>query len=108
MQTYRMITRLSSSGKGGTRSLTHCVAVSANGLHGLTSAPGIQLFQNSMNVIPHREFREIQVGGDLFVCQTLGVESHQLLLAHSMIRSLGRSLERDLFDHMRNQDEYAV
>src|SRR5260370_2122708 len=105
MQTYRLITRLSSSGMGGSRSLTHWVAVSENGIHGLTSAPGIQLFQNSMNVIPHREFREIQVGGDLFVCQTLGDESHQLLLTHSKIRSRGRSLERDLFDHMRNEAE---
>ena len=59
----------------------------ANGLHGLAPAAGVDLFQDSMDVISHRKLRKIQVRGDFLVCQTFGDEADQLLLSQSKIRS---------------------
>jgi len=79
--------------------------VAANCFHGRTSATNSHLFQNSMDVVSHREFREIQLSSDLFICQTFGNEGDQLLLSQSKIRSSGRSLDRGLFDYMSNEAE---
>ncbi len=62
---------------------TDQVAVSANCLYSFTSADGVHLFQNSMNMISHRKLREIEVKSDFLICETLGDESNQLLLAQS-------------------------
>jgi len=86
-------------------SLANRVTVAANCFHGLTSATNIHLFQNSMDVVSHREFREIQLSGDLFVGQTFGDEGDQLLLSQSEIRSRGRAFDRALFDYMSNEAE---
>jgi len=61
---------------------TDCVAMGTNCFHGLTSAPGIQLFQNSMDVIPYGKLGKIQARGDFLICETLSDESHQLLLTN--------------------------
>src|SRR6266700_6183634 len=66
---------------------TDCVTVAANCFHGLTSGTGIHLFQNSMDVVSHGEFGEIQLGSDLLICQTFGDEGDQLLLPQRKIRS---------------------
>ena len=60
---------------------TDQVAVGANCLYSLTSVNGVHLFQNSMNVISHRKLGEIEVRSDFLICETLGNESNQLLLA---------------------------
>src|SRR6266850_5164493 len=73
---------------------TDGVAVCANCLHGLASAPNIHLFQDSMDVIPHRKLRKVQVRSDFLICETLGHESDQLLLAQSKIGPRSRVLER--------------
>jgi hypothetical protein len=36
-----------------------------------------------MNMISHRKLREIEVKSDFLICETLGDESNQLLLAQS-------------------------
>jgi hypothetical protein len=59
--------------------------VGSNGFHGFTPAPGIHLFQDSMDVIPHCKLRKIQVGSDFFVRQSFGHEGDQLLLPESQI-----------------------
>ena len=64
---------------------TDGVAVCANGLHGLASAPNIHLFQDSMDVISHCKLRKVQVRSDFFVCETFGDECDQLLLAQGKI-----------------------
>jgi len=84
---------------------TDGVAVCANCLHGLASAPNIHLFQDSMDVIPHSELREIQAGSDFLICETLGDENHQLLLTYSEIGSWGGSLDWRLFDNVSNKAE---
>jgi len=84
---------------------TDGVAVCANCLHGLASAPNIHLFQDSMDVIPHSELREIQAGSDFLICETLGDENHQLLLTYSEIGSWGGSLDWRLFDNVSNKVE---
>jgi len=38
-----------------------------------------------MDVIPHGELREIQARSDFLICEALGDESNQLLLAQSKI-----------------------
>ncbi len=64
---------------------TNLVAVGANGFDGLTSNARVHLFQDSMEVIPHRKLREIQVRSDFLVCEAFGDESDQLLLAQSKV-----------------------
>ena len=66
-------------------SVTDRVAVGANGFHCLAPAPGVHLFQDSMDVIPHRKLRKIQVRSDFLICEPFGDESDQLLLAQSKI-----------------------
>ena len=40
----------------------------------------VQLLHHAVNVILHREFREIEVGGDFLVAETHGYQGHQLAL----------------------------
>ena len=51
------------------------ITTRANCFHGLTAALGVHLLQNSMNVVPHREFGQIKVRCDFLICLTLGHES---------------------------------
>ena len=62
-------------------------AVGTNCLHGLAPTASVHLLQDSMDVIPHGELREIQAGGDFLIRKSLGDKNHQLLLTHSKIRS---------------------
>ncbi len=87
------------------RSRANRIAVSTDGFHGLASAPGVHLFQDSMDVISHRELREIQMRSDFLVCQTFGDEGDQLLLAQGKIGSGGRALDGHLIDHVSNEAE---
>src|SRR5712691_11809305 len=87
------------------RSRANRVAVGTDGFHGLASAPGIHLFQDSMDVISHCELREIQMRSDLLVCQTFCDEGDQLLLAQGKIGSGGRAFDGHLIDHMSNKTE---
>ena len=66
-------------------SRTNGVAVGADGFHGFTSAAGVHLFQNVVDVIAHRKLGKIQVRSDFFVCETFGDESNQLLLAQGKV-----------------------
>jgi hypothetical protein len=36
------------------------ITTRANCFHGLTAALGVHLLQNSMNVVPHREFGQVK------------------------------------------------
>lgn len=57
------------------------IAAGASDVYGFAPRLRIQLLQNSMDMISYREFRQIQAGGDFLVCQPLGNERNQLLLA---------------------------
>jgi hypothetical protein len=57
------------------------VAVGAHGFHGFIAAFCIDLLEDAMNVVSHGELREVQVGGNFFVGESLGHEPYQLLLA---------------------------
>jgi hypothetical protein len=65
---------------------TDRVAIGADCIHCFTSAAGVNLPQNSMDVIPHRKLRKIQAGSDFLICEPSGDQSDQLLLAQSKIR----------------------
>jgi hypothetical protein len=43
------------------------ITTRANCFHGLTAALGVHLLQNSMNVVPHREFGQVKVRCDFFI-----------------------------------------
>jgi len=54
---------------------TSCVqhkAAGANHIYGLAPALSVYLLQDSVNVVPHRKFRQIEARGDLLIRQTLG------------------------------------
>jgi len=74
------IIQFSSTRRGRESSRTDWVAVGANRFNGFAPAPSVHLFQDSMDVIPHRKLRKIQVGSDFLVCKSFGDEVDQLLL----------------------------
>jgi len=47
----------------------------------LMTTIGIDLFHDSMDMILHREFRQVEIGGDLLVGHAFGDQVHQLHLA---------------------------
>jgi hypothetical protein len=67
-------------------SRTNGVSVGANCFYGFTSAPGVHLFQNAMDMVSHCKLRKVQVRSDFFVCETFGDERDQFLLAQGKIR----------------------
>jgi hypothetical protein len=63
-----------------TRALTsgaNRVAVCTNGFHGLASASGVHLLQNSVDVVSHGELRKTQARSDFFISQTFRHEADE-------------------------------
>ena len=52
----------------------------ADGLNCLVTRVRVNLFHNAVKVVLNGEFRQVQLRGDFFVCETLGNESHELPL----------------------------
>src|SRR6267378_6188065 len=56
-------------------SRTNRVAVCTNGFHGLASASGVHLLQNSVEVVSHGKLRKTQARSDFFISQTFRHEA---------------------------------
>ena len=80
------IIQFGSTRRGRESSRTDWVAVGANRFNGFAPTPSVHLFQDSMDVIPHRKLRKIQAGSDFLICEPSGHQTDQLLLAQSKFR----------------------
>ena len=86
---------------------TNRVAVCTNGFHGLASASGIHLLQNSVDVVSHGELRKTQARSDFFISQTFRHEADELLLPQRKIRPWSRALDGDFPNRVRNELEQS-
>ena len=61
-----------SKGRGGIASCVQNEAAGSDYVHGLAPALSVYLFENPVNVVPHRKFRQVEARSDFLICQTLG------------------------------------
>ena len=102
---HLMVSCSGSQEEGRRWSQTDRVPVGANRFHSLTSAAGVHLFQDVVDVISNRELRKIQLRGDFFIGETFRYKNYQLLLTDSKIRFWARALDWHLFDYVSNEAE---